>query len=207
MKFKRYVRRLVQGQGPAERFKAAIASGRAVMGVGSYGSPELVVFSAIDGPPPYLVVGNFCSIAGNVTVIVNGGHRSDWATTFPIRERYQLPGRVLDGHPKKSGPVTIGSDVWIGAGATLLGGIVIGHGAVVGAGAVVASDVRPYAIVVGNPACEVRRRFDDESVRRFLALEWWTLGEADVIRLVDVLCAVPDLDELERRVGEIRRSS
>ncbi|MCY7298531.1 MAG: CatB-related O-acetyltransferase [Ilumatobacteraceae bacterium] len=167
----------------------------------------MVAFSAIDGPPPYLVVGNYCSIADGVTVMVNGGHRTDWTTTFPIREIYQLPGRVLDGHPKASGPVTIGSDVWIGAGATLLGGIVIGHGAVVGADAVVASDVRPYSIVVGNPAREIRRRFDDESVGRLLALEWWALGEADVMSLVDVLCAVPDLDELERRVHEVRGSA
>jgi len=177
------------------------------MGTGSYGAPELVAFAAQGGAPPYLVVGNYCSIAGGVTVVVNGGHRTDWVTTFPIRQIYQLPDRVLDGHPKATGPVTIGSDVWVGAGATLLGGVNIGHGAVVGASAVVASDVRPYSIVVGNPAREIRRRFDDEVVQRLLVLEWWTLGEADVIDLVDVLCAVPDLDELERRVNEVRGSA
>lgn len=49
-------------------------------------------------------------------------------------------------------PVRIGSDVWIGASATVLPGIAIGDGAVVGAGAVVTRDVPPGAKVVGVPA-------------------------------------------------------
>jgi hypothetical protein len=38
---------------------------------------------------------------------------------------------------------------------------------------VVASDVRPYAIVVGNPAREVRRRFSDAQVEALLDIAWW----------------------------------
>ena len=49
-------------------------------------------------------------------------------------------------------PVTVGSDVWIGAGALVLPGVTVGDGAVVGAGAVVTRDVAPGATVVGNPA-------------------------------------------------------
>ena len=49
-------------------------------------------------------------------------------------------------------PVTIGDDVWIGAGATILPGITIGDRSVVGAGAVVTKDVPSDVIVVGNPA-------------------------------------------------------
>lgn len=40
----------------------------------------------------------------------------------------------------------------IGANATIICGIVIGHYAFIGAGAVVTKDVKPYALVVGNPA-------------------------------------------------------
>jgi len=43
----------------------------------------------------------------------------------------------------------------IGAGAVLVGPLIIGEYAMVGAGAVVTKDVRPYALVVGNPAKEV----------------------------------------------------
>ena len=49
-------------------------------------------------------------------------------------------------------PVTIGSDVWIGAAALILPGVTIGNGAIVGAGSVVTRDVAPGAIVTGNPA-------------------------------------------------------
>ncbi|HET6794232.1 MAG TPA: DapH/DapD/GlmU-related protein [Acidimicrobiales bacterium] len=50
-----------------------------------------------------------------------------------------------------SDPVTIGDDVWIGAGATIIGGVSFGDGVVVGAGAVVDFDVPDYAMVAGNP--------------------------------------------------------
>ena len=52
-------------------------------------------------------------------------------------------------------------------------GVTIGDGAVVSARAVVTKDVRPYAIVGGNPARELRRRFDDDQVDALLALRWW----------------------------------
>lgn len=55
-------------------------------------------------------------------------------------------------------PVTIGEDVWLGAGATVLGGVTVGDGCVVGAGAVVTKDLPPYSVAVGVPALVVRTR-------------------------------------------------
>lgn len=49
-------------------------------------------------------------------------------------------------------PVTIGSDVWIGAGAIVLPGVTIGNGAIIGAGSVVTKDVAAGSTVVGAPA-------------------------------------------------------
>ncbi|MCS6991183.1 MAG: N-acetyltransferase [Chitinophagales bacterium] len=43
----------------------------------------------------------------------------------------------------------------IGANATIICGITIGEYAFIGAGAVVTRDVKPYALVVGNPARQV----------------------------------------------------
>jgi UDP-2-acetamido-3-amino-2,3-dideoxy-glucuronate N-acetyltransferase len=46
----------------------------------------------------------------------------------------------------------------IGSGAAILSGVTVGAGALVGAGAVVTKDVRPGAVVVGNPAKFLRMR-------------------------------------------------
>ncbi len=63
----------------------------------------------------------------------------------------------LDASERRTGaewaePVTIGNDVWIGGGATILPGVTVGDGAVVGAGSVVTRDVLPRTVVAGNPA-------------------------------------------------------
>ena len=55
-------------------------------------------------------------------------------------------------------PIKVGSNAWIAAKATVLPGVTVGEGVVIGACAVVAKDVRPLAIVVGNPASVVGER-------------------------------------------------
>jgi maltose O-acetyltransferase len=49
-------------------------------------------------------------------------------------------------------PIVIENYVWIAINVIILPGVHIGTGAVIGAGAVVSKDVKPYEIVVGNPA-------------------------------------------------------
>lgn len=49
-------------------------------------------------------------------------------------------------------PISIGKNVWIGAGATILQGVTIGDNAVVAAGAAVSKSVDPGVIVGGVPA-------------------------------------------------------
>ena len=70
----------------------------------------------------------------------------------------------MPGEPEGERKV-VGHDVWLGYAALVLPGVTIGHGAVVAATSVVAADVPPYAVVAGNPACVVRRRFDDAEGR------------------------------------------
>jgi acetyltransferase-like isoleucine patch superfamily enzyme len=53
-------------------------------------------------------------------------------------------------------PITIGNDVWIAAGVTILRGVHIGQGAVIAAGSVVTRDVPAGVIVAGNPARVVK---------------------------------------------------
>ena len=71
---------------------------------------------------------------------------------------------------RRSRPVTIGHDVWIGHGAIVLAGRNIGNGAVIGAGSVVTKDVQAYSIVAGVPAKSIRRRFSPALAHRIEAL-------------------------------------
>ncbi|MGL4805394.1 MAG: DapH/DapD/GlmU-related protein, partial [Bacteroidales bacterium] len=54
-------------------------------------------------------------------------------------------------------PVTIGDNVWIGAGVSVLPGVTIGSGCVIGAGSVVNKDISPGVLAVGNPVRIIRQ--------------------------------------------------
>jgi putative colanic acid biosynthesis acetyltransferase WcaF len=55
-------------------------------------------------------------------------------------------------------PIVIGSEAWICTDAFVGPGVTIGDGAIVGARAVAMKDVKPWSIVVGNPARESKKR-------------------------------------------------
>ncbi|WP_375436471.1 sugar O-acetyltransferase [uncultured Hymenobacter sp.] len=70
------------------------------------------------------------------------------------------------GHPVEVGPrvagwefarpITIGNNVWLGAGVLVMPGISIGAGTTIGAGSVVTRDIPANVVAVGNP-CRVLR--------------------------------------------------
>ena len=80
----------------------------------------------------------------------------------------------MDGksYPTK-GDTTVGNDVWIGYGATIMPGVTIGDGAIIAAKSVVVKDVEPYTIVGGNPAMEIKKRFSESKIKELLELQWW----------------------------------
>ncbi len=57
-------------------------------------------------------------------------------------------------------PITVGNDVWIGAGVSVLPGVTIGSNCVIGAGSVVSRDIPSNSIAVGNP-CRVIKTIAD----------------------------------------------
>ena len=118
----------------------------------TYGEPTILQFDQTTR----LVMGRFCSISDQVTLILGGNHRSDWITTYPFpafKERWP-EAATIKGHPASKGDIVIGNDVWIGYSATILSGVTIGSGAVIGTQALISRDVAPYAIMAGNPARE-----------------------------------------------------
>ena len=74
-------------------------------------------------------------------------------------------GRTEKRHELVKGP-TIRRGARIGGGCVLLPGIEIGEEAFVGAGAVVIRDVPPRALVVGNPARQIREVPNEELLGR-----------------------------------------
>lgn len=181
----------------ALRAREAIAAGRATVGRHTYGG--LTIHSG-PGDHAHVHIGAFCSFAADVQLIPGGAHRMDWVSTYPFRVSWGMEGAGHDGHPAPGRGIVIGNDVWCGRGAMILDGVTIGDGAVVGANAVVTRDVRPYAFVGGNPAREIRRRFDDAQVAALLEIAWWNWPDELIRDRVPQLCD-GDVDGFIRRFG------
>lgn len=75
-----------------------------------------------------------------------------YAQLIAYQHVFSSPDRPINTQGLLPGPITIGDDVWIGAGAIILSGVSIGAGSVVGAGAVVTRSCAPYSILAGIPA-------------------------------------------------------
>jgi acetyltransferase-like isoleucine patch superfamily enzyme len=147
------------------------------------------------GEPATATIGAFCSIADRVQIFLGGNHRVDWVSTYPFPEfadRWPT-ARGIEGHPATNGDVVIGNDVWIGSNATILSGVTVGDGACIGADATVTKDVRPYAIVAGNPAQELRRRFADETIEKLLAIRWWEWDDERIAANIPLISS-PDIE-------------
>ena len=62
---------------------------------------------------------------------------------------------------KKQGPIIIGKNTWIGAGAIILPGVELGNNTIVGAGAVVTKSFKEGDMIIGgNPATSLRKKVD-----------------------------------------------
>ncbi|MCD2163939.1 sugar O-acetyltransferase [Comamonas koreensis] len=81
-------------------------------------------------------------------------------------------GLYTSGHPLDAGrrnqglefalPITIGDNVWMGAGVQVLPGVSIGAGSVIAAGAIVTKDVPEGVVSAGNPARVLRAITDQD---------------------------------------------
>lgn len=73
--------------------------------------------------------------------------------------RFYTAGHPIDAAERNKGleyarPISVGNNVWIGAGVSVLPGVTIGENCVIGAGSIVVKDIPPYSVALGNP-CKV----------------------------------------------------
>jgi acetyltransferase-like isoleucine patch superfamily enzyme len=136
-----------------------------------------------------LTIGKYGSIADDVQILLGGNHRLDFVTTYPFGAMTGIWPEAAGNtdFSVSKGDVTIGHDVWLGSGCFILSGVTIGHGAVVAARAVVTKDVPAYAVVGGNPARVMRYRFDETTIARLLASQWWDLPRDQIQNLIPLL--------------------
>ena len=150
---------------------------RLQVGKHTYGKPKIISFLADDR----VVIGKFCSIGEEVTIVASGEHVINRISTFPLKSRFG--SKEVDS--RRKGPVIIGNDVWIGTKSVILSNVSIGDGAVVGAASVVTRSVPPYAVVAGVPAKILRYRFTEDQIRKLLEIAWWNWEEEKILANIE----------------------
>ncbi len=78
---------------------------------------------------------------------------------------------ALDPEQRKAGveiakPITIGNNVWMGAGSTILAGVTIGDNSVIGAGSVVTKDI-PSGVIAVGVHCRVQREITEQDKYKY----------------------------------------
>lgn len=99
----------------------------------------------IDTQYPWMVtIGNNVQITQNVSII---DHDYSWSVLKHIPDQYG-EGNILGA----SGEISIGNNVFIGVGATILRGTTIGDNVVIGASSLVTGKCESNSVYAGNPA-------------------------------------------------------
>ncbi|QPS26251.1 CatB-related O-acetyltransferase [Clostridium perfringens] len=170
------------------------------MGYGSYIGNQCVLKGKI---------GRFCSIGHNVVVVTGRHPIRKFVSTNPMFFSMELQNgatfvkkqkfkEVVFSDEKNKYCVTIGNDVWIGYGTIIIGGVEIGDGAVIGAGSIVTKDVPPYTIVAGQPAKEIRKRFDDNQIEWLMNFKWWDKPLEWISENADIFENIDEFMKLEK---------
>lgn len=150
---------------------------RVKIGRGTYASGDPLLRP--HHPGNKIIIGNYCSLAQDVTIFAGGNHPMNYVTSYPIK--HFLCDDAFENWSKNcqdaEEETRVGNDVWLGYKSIVLSGASIGDGA----GAVVRGEVPPYAIVSGNPAVVIRYRFDQATIDQLLRIRWWDWPEDKIL--------------------------
>jgi len=161
-----------------------------ILGNHSYGE-----IKSIGGDAGKVIVGKYCSIAGEVKAFMAGDHNFDIISQYPFGHGGMKISKLLRKPPLKTTQsfnkshkfeIVVGNDVWIGFGTILFRDVTIGDGSIIGAFTKVTKNIPPYSIVVGNSRI-VRKRYLDEDIEFLLKLKWWNLPDQEVADIAPIL--------------------
>lgn len=162
-------------------------------------------------------IGRYCSI--NITSRIMNNHPLDCVSTHPFLDHPKFMDwdeylerkiilnkyrKHLDNNDYENSPIRnnksvyIGNDVWIGANVIILPGVKIGDGAVLAAGAVITKDVDDYAVVGGIPARIIKYRFDEETIDRLKAIEWWNWPHEEILKKIELFYSPDEFIKSEK---------
>lgn len=148
---------------------------------------------------PIISLGNYCQIGKGTKFYPAGEHKNkeiiniDFGDLLVAKTLLQNNGKKLHQTVTK-GKISVGNAVVFSANSTILSGVTIGDGAVIGANAVVTKDVPPFAIVAGNPAKIVGYRFNEETIKRLLEIQWWDFKLDNIIKHYDTINKLDDIE-------------
>jgi len=159
------------------------------VGAKTYGTLRVKTY---DNDDEQLLIGSYCSIAGDVKFILGGEHSYRGLSTYPFN-------KFINDNRENTltkGPIVIKDDVWIGESCLILSGVTIGQGAIIAAGSVVVKDVPPYAIYAKGKI--IKYRFPEEIRNKLQTVDFSKINETWIKENASLLYSDIDSSILEK---------